>query len=973
MSSNHEYQELEDKLKEAIEGEVSFDNDYKALYATDSSNYRQIPIGVVFPKSKEDILATVRLANQFDVPLLTRGGGTSLAGQCCNSAIIMDFSKHYNKILEIDTKNKTARIQTGLVLDDLNRELEKHDLIFGPDPATHNHCTLGGMMGNNSCGIHSVMAQVEDGGIRTSDFVESLEVLTYQGEQFEVGKTSDEELEKIITKADGKAEIYGRLRQLRDKYIEDIKTGIPQIPRRVSGYNLDELLPENNFNVARSLVGTESTCAVFLEATVRLIDLPKKRALVLLGYPSVYEAGDHVTDIMKYKPIGLEGMDKKLITYMHKRGLHEQTLKFLPDGDGWLLVEFGGDSEEDAKKNAEKMMTALKKKSDAPNMKLFDNPEEEEKVWQIRESGLGATAFVQGLPDMWPGWEDSAVPPAKVGEYLRDLRELFQKYDYHPSVYGHFGQGCIHCRIGFDLKTDAGIKKYKEFTNEAADLVVSYGGSLSGEHGDGQSRGPLLHKMYGENLMEAFHKFKDIWDPDGKMNPGKVIDSYARDENLRLGRGFHPGEKETYFKYPEDKGSFHRATMRCVGVGECRKTESGYMCPSYMVTRDEKHVTRGRTHLLFEMMRGKEIKDDWESKEVKESLDLCLACKGCLGECPVNVDMATYKAEFFAHYYENHTRPRSAYAFGLIDQWAEMASKMTGPVNFMSGNEAFSSIMKGMGGIAPEREIPKFADEPFTHKHKDMQIDKPEENMVMLWPDTFNNFFFPEVLEAATKTLEAAGFKVVIPKKKFCCGRPLYDFGMLDRAKNYLNGILEDLSEEIQAGMSFVGLEASCIAVFRNEMGNLFPNDNNAIRLKENFKTLPEFILENEDRFQFKKLNQTALLQRHCHHQNVMGYEADMEVFKKIGVDVHAPDSGCCGMAGSFGFEEGEKYEISMKVGERRILPAVREMDEDLLMTDGFSCREQIKHGAGKMPEHPAEIIARAVVKNKVESQKQEQ
>lgn len=966
MTSNLLHDKLEKRLNEALKGEVAFGKDYQALYATDSSNYRQVPVGVVFPKDKDDIIATVNICREFNMHLLTRGGGTSLAGQCTNSGVVMDLSRHYNKILNIDPDKKTARVQTGLVLDHLNSALEEYDLIFGPDPATHTHCTFGGMMGNNSCGIHSVMAQVEDGGIRTEDFVEAMEVLTYDGNVFEVGETSEEELKNIISKGGRQGEIYKQLQELRDEYKKDIKEGIPQIPRRVSGYNLDDLLSENNFQVAQALVGTESTCAVFLEATVRLVKRPKKRSLVLLGYPDVFEAGDHVPEIMKHKPIGLEGMDDKLVNYMHKRHLHEEDLGLLPDGNGWLLVEFGGDSKEDADNQAKKLMEDLKNNAngDAPNMKLYDDPAEEARVWEIRESGLGATAFVQGLPDMWPGWEDSAVPPEKVGDYLRDLRKLFQKYDLHPSVYGHFGQGCIHCRIGFDLKTKKGIEKYMRFTDEAADLVVSYGGSLSGEHGDGQARGPLLQKMYGDRLMEAFHKFKEIWDPDWKMNPGKVIDPMERDQNLRLGTDFRPREHdETYFQYPDDKGSFHRATMRCVGVGECRKTESGTMCPSYMVTRDEKHSTRGRAHLLFEMMRGNEIPGDWKSKEVKESLDLCLACKGCLDECPVNVDMATYKAEFLAHYYKNKPRPRSAMAFGLIDKWAEMATHMSGPANFLSHHKVFSNIIKSIGGVAPQREIPRFADKAFTRKFRTKNNDYNLENAVMLWPDTFNNYFFPEVLEAAARVLRSAGYDVIIPNQKFCCGRPLYDYGMLDKAKSYLLRILDQLSDQIQQGIPFIGLEASCVAVFRNELQNLFPNDNNGIRLRENFKTLPEFILEHEDRFKFKKLNKTALLHRHCHHNAVMGYDADLEVMKKIGVEAHVPDSGCCGMAGSFGFEKGEKYEISMKVGEHRTFPNVRKMDQELLITDGFSCREQIKHGTGRLPQHTAEVIAQALKK----------
>lgn len=470
------YSKIEQELRQALEGEVHFEKEYRLLYATDSSNYRQLPIGVILPKNKQDIIKTVKYCNKYQLPLLTRGGGTSLAGQCCNEGLIMDFSKYYNQVLDIDTKNKKIRVQTGMVLDELNKILQPHHLIFGPDPATHNHCTIGGMMGNNSCGVHSVMAAMDTGKARTSDFVESMEVLTYSGKVMEVGETPAGKLQDTVEANDEKSKILKQLLHIQEEYQEEIRYEYPPIPRRVSGYNLDELLPENNFHVAKALVGSESTCVIFLEATLSLIDLPKAKSLLLLGYPSVFEAGDHVPEILKSRPIALEGMDEKLVNYMHKRGLHEEDLKLLPNGKGWLLVEFGGDTKEEADKQAKKLMKSLEENAekDPPAMKLYDDQQEESEIWEIRESGLGATAFVKGLPDMWPGWEDSAVPPHRVGDYLRELKKLFHKYDYHPSVYGHFGQGCIHCRIGFDLKTHKGIKKYKQFTQEAAALEVRY-------------------------------------------------------------------------------------------------------------------------------------------------------------------------------------------------------------------------------------------------------------------------------------------------------------------------------------------------------------------------------------------------------------------------------------------------------------------------------------------------------------------
>ena len=613
----------------------------------DGSNYRQTPIGVVLPKSKEDVVNAIAVARQFGAPITGRGCGTSLAGQCCNVAVILDMSKYFNRVLEIDAAKKLGRVEPGCICDDLRHAAMKDGLIFGPDPATHNHCTLGGMIGNNSCGVHSVMAEFNGPGARTSDNVHELEILTYDGLQMRVGPTSEDELASIIREGGRRGEIYGKMKALRDKYAPLIREKFPNIPRRVSGYNLPDLLPENGFNVARALVGSEGTLVTVLEATLHLIHNPQARSLLVLGYKDVYEAGDHAPDIFEHQPTGLEGIDHKLIGYMKKTGLHPGDLKLLPEGKGFLLAEFGGDSKEESDAKAREVMAIIKGKPNAPSMKLFDDPAEEAMLWEIRESGLGATAFVPGLPDTWPGWEDSAVPPKQVGPYLRKLRDLFHKYDYEASLYGHFGQGCIHCRIPFDLKTAHGLEKYRAFASDAADLVLSFGGTLSGEHGDGQARAELLPKMYGAEIMEAFREFKSIWDPQWKMNPGKVIEAYPILENLRLGADYNPREPKTHFQYPDDQGSFARAALRCVGVGKCRRLEGGTMCPSFMVTREEKDATRGRAHLLFEMLRGEVIgKNGWRDDAVADALDLCLACKGCKADCPVNVDMATYKAEF---------------------------------------------------------------------------------------------------------------------------------------------------------------------------------------------------------------------------------------------------------------------------------------------------------------------------------------
>src|SRR5665213_3126983 len=636
-SSNVDAQGLERALRATVRGEVRFQDGDRALYATDSSNYRQVPIGVVIPHDAGDVAATFAACRKFDAPITSRGCGTSLAGQCCNVAVIIDYTKYMNHVVELDAANKRMRVEPGIVLDVLNHTAKASGLIFGPDPATHNHCAIGGMIGNNSCGVHSVMAQFYGGGARTSDNIESLEILTYDGLRMRVGKTSDAELEQIIRDGGRRGEIYQGLKAIRDKYADLIRSRYPKIPRRVSGYNLDELLPENGFNVARALVGSESTLVTIVQATLKLLTAPKARTLLVLGYSSLPESGYAVMDILPHKPIGLEGMDDKLLDFMRRKGLNVNDISLLPKGNAWLLVEFGADTKAEADNKAKALIEELKKKKNPPDTSIFDIPDQEQKLWQIRESGLGATAWVPGEPNGGPGWEDSAVAPEHVGDYLKDLRDLFNKYEYYPSIYGHFGQGCIHCRIGFDFLTEDGIEKYKRFTVEASHMVVKYGGSLSGEHGDGQARGDLLEIMFGKELVQAFKEFKQIWDPGWRMNPGKIVDTYGQLNDLRLGTDFNPPQLKTHFQFPDDAFSWQRISQKCVGVGDCRRHEGGTMCPSYMVTREEMHSTRGRARLLFEMLQGEVIRDGWRSEEVKEGLDLCLACKGCQSDCPVHV------------------------------------------------------------------------------------------------------------------------------------------------------------------------------------------------------------------------------------------------------------------------------------------------------------------------------------------------
>jgi len=944
---------LVDELRGQIRGEVRFDAGSRALYSADASNYRQVPIGVVIPRDAEDVIQTIAICRRHGMPILPRGGGTGLAGQSCNVAIVLDMSRYMHNIIEIDPQRKLARVQPGLILDDLRDAAEQYHLTFGPDPATHKYCTIGGMIGNNSCGVHSVMAG------KTVENTEELDILTYDGLRMRVGPTSEAELTQIIAAGGRRGEIYARLKALRDQYASLIRARYPDIPRRVSGYNLDQLLPENGFHVARALVGTEGSCVTVLEATLRLVDSPRARALLVLGYPDPYIAADHVVEILAYQPVGLEGFDTRLVANVQKKHLYPTDI--LPEGGGWLMVEFGGEDKQEATDRARALMADLQKKGHAPSMKLFEDPKETEEVWGIRESGLGASARVPGQNDTWPGWEDAAAPPDRLGDYLRDFRKLTDKYGYDCPLYGHFGQGCVHMRIDFDLKTAAGIKKFRAFIEEAADLVVRYGGSLSGEHGDGQARAELLPKMFGPELVQAFREFKYIWDPEGKMNPGKVVDAYLLDQNLRLGVDYNPPQLPTHFKFPDDDGSFARATLRCVGVGRCRRLSGGTMCPSFMVTREESASTRGRAHALFEMLQGDVIANGWRDKHVAETLDLCLSCKGCKRDCPVNVDMATYKAEFLSHYYKGRLRPPSAYALGLIYWWARLASIAPGMANFVTQAPMLRDAVKVIAGVALARQLPAFAPQTFTDWFRQRGPRNQGQPQVILWPDTFNNYFHPETASAAVEVLEAAGYHVVVPQQSLCCGRPLYDFGMLDTAERLLRQILETLRPQIRSGTPIIGLEPSCLAVFRDELINLFPADEDAQRLSKQSFLLSEFLAQQATHYRLPQLYRKAIVHGHCHHRAIMGMSAEEMVLRKLGLDFAIPDPGCCGMAGAFGFEK-DHYAISVKVGERILLPAARQATKDtLIIADGFSCRTQIEQATGRRALHLAQVIQMAM------------
>jgi FAD/FMN-containing dehydrogenase/Fe-S oxidoreductase len=943
-------QALEARLRSTVKGEVRFDEATRALYATDASNYRQVPIGLVIPKDIDDVTNTIAACREFGAPVLSRGGGTSVAGQCCNVAVIVDFSKYMSAIVAIDPQTRRARVQPGIVLDALRDQAEVHQLTFAPDPATHSRCTLGGMIGNNACGVHALF------GGKTVDNVESLDILLYDGTRMRVGRTSEEELTAIIAEGGRRGEIYAGLRRLRDTYSTLVRERFPDIPRRVSGYNLDQLLPENGFNVARALVGSEGTCVTILEAECELKPSPQHRRLVALGFSDAFVAADHVPAVLAHKPIGLEGFDGLLVEFMLRKNLLTDDVKLLPSGKGFLLCELGADSPADADRMAHGLIEASAQFSEVPIATLYT-----ERVWRVRESGLGACVFVPGEKNGCEGWEDSAVPPELLGAYLRELFALIELYGYRTPMYGHFGQGCVHLRITFDFTTDKGVANFSSFLDQAADIVLKYGGSFSGEHGDGQARAALLPKMFGPELMQAFAEFKALWDPLNRMNPGKLIDPiavYQPTDNLRIGPGYQSARPKTWFQYPADHGSFGEATSRCVGVGACRKQDSGTMCPSYMATREEKHSTRGRAHLLWELMQGKVLSDGWRNKEVREALELCLSCKACKTECPVNVDMATWKSEFLAHYYEGRPHPLHHYAFGYMDRWASMASIAPRLANLPMRIPGVSSVLKSILGIAQQRRLPAFASENFRSTFAP-QPTGADSTPVLLWPDTWNNYFHPQALHSAAKVLAAAGTSVQIPKKHVCCGRPLYDFGFLDEARRYLLRILDEFEPQIAAGIPVVMLEPSCATVFRDELINFFPNDERAIRLSKQTIMLSEMLARQSQQWQPPQMpGRRIVVHGHCHQKTQMTMKDELKLLRATGAQVDMLDSGCCGMAGPFGFE-ADKYEVSQTLAERVLLPAVRAAGkDDLLVSNGFSCREQIQQNTPRTAIHLAEVLA---------------
>ncbi|MFI0821105.1 FAD-binding and (Fe-S)-binding domain-containing protein [Streptomyces sp. NPDC021098] len=945
-----------DALARADCGEVYGDAGRRAQYAADASNYRQVPLAVVFPRTRRHVLAALSACRRLGVPVTARGAGTSTSGQAVGPGVVLDFSRHFNRLLALDPRARTATVEPGIVLDDLQTAAAGHGLLFGADPSTHSRCTLGGMIGNNACGTHSVAWG------RTADNIEELEVVTYRGTVVRLGEMTQDEIDRAIAAGDDRGRLIASLYGLARRNLATLRTEVGRFPRQVSGYALEHLLPERRFHLARALVGSEGTLAVVLSATVRLIPRPPARALVVLGYEDACAAADAVPALLDHPLLALEGLDQALTDVVTRPETHA-AIDTLPAARAWLFAELGGDTADELAPRAQALVTAAERTAGLTGSEVITDPGRARRLWRIREDGAGLATRLPDGSEAWPGWEDAAVPPGRLGSYLRKFNELMDRHRLSGAVYGHFGEGCLHVRIDFDFSTEHGTAVFRAFVTDAAELVVAHGGSLSGEHGDGQARSALLPLMYGPEVIALFEEFKNIWDPDNGLNPGMIVRPLPVDGNLRVTPHRTPLPLTTVFPFHADDGDFAKATRRCVGVGKCRTATpgGGVMCPSYRVTRDEKDSTRGRARLLYEMTQGEVITDGWRSPEVRDALDLCLSCKACGTDCPVGVDMATYKSEFLHHHYKRRIRPASHYSMGWLPLLSRPAARMPRLVNVLTSSR-LAPLVKRLGGIAAEREIPRFADQTFLSWFRaHAPGGDGHRGPVMLWVDSFNNHFTPEVLRAGVAVLENAGFQVRVPEGTQCCGLTWITTGQLGVARRIARCTTAALAPAVREGIPVVGLEPSCTAALRGDLPELLDGDDDARALARATVTLAELLVHRAPDWQAPALDARSLSQTHCHQHATSGFGADTTLLHRMGVDNTALDSGCCGLAGNFGFERGH-YDVSVAAGEQVLLPAVRAAAPGThILADGFSCRTQIAQRTDRTATHLAQLIARAL------------
>ncbi|MBQ0925532.1 FAD-binding and (Fe-S)-binding domain-containing protein [Saccharopolyspora endophytica] len=940
---------LWEALKAVVVGEVAADAATLATHSTDASNYRHIPLAVVRPRSADDVLAALRVCAERGVAVLPRGAATSIGGQATNEAVILDFTRHLNRVVHIDPTSRTARVEPGVVLDALRAEAARYGLTFGPDPSTHSRCTLGGMIGNNACGSHSIAWG------KTVDNVRSLEIALHDGTRLEVGRTSPAELERLCARTDAVGELYRALRSLRDRYLADIRTGFPVLPRRVSGYNLEFLLPENGFDVAKALVGSEGTCAVVLSATVDLVAAPAARALAVLGFADCVAAAEAVPALLDLPAITMEGIDVRLVDALDARRPGRRAE--LPEGTAWLYLETGGGTPAEAENAARQVVDR------APELgasaRLVAEPADQRALWRIREEGAGLATRLADGSEAWSGWEDAAVPPEQLGSYLREFETLLDEHGRTGVVYGHFGDGCLHVRIDFPFTATEARERYRAFLTEAAELVVAHGGSLSGEHGDGQARAELLPLMFSTRMMAAFRDFKAAFDPDGRMNPSRLVNPAPLDADLRVVVAPPTLPTRAELALHADNGDLAAASRRCVGVGQCLSSSGGVMCPSYRATGQEQHSTRGRARLLFEMLAGQVVTGGWRSPEVREALDLCLGCKGCKTDCPVGVDMASYKAEFLSRFHRRRLRPAAHYAMGALPRWLSIGSAAPRLVNALIRSRV-SGVLKRVGGIAPEREIPELADTTFRQWFVTRQRRVANGAPVVLWPDTFTNHFDPKTGRDAVAVLESLGYSVHLPETGVCCGLTWYSTGQLGTARRVLRRSLDVLHPWLQQGVPVIGLEPSCTALLRADAAELLPDDARVPLLSDSVRTFAEQVGRVSELPVISR-ERRVLTQVHCHQHADLGFDPDHALLARVVEDIDVVDGGCCGLAGNFGFERGH-YDVSVACAEQQLLPAVRAaQDGTAVNADGFSCRTQIRQLSASEPVHLATLTARAL------------
>lgn len=922
------------ELKRAGVAEVEADNRRRAEYATDASNYRVVPSAVAYPRATDEVEAAVAAAAALQLPVTTRGGGTSTAGNSIGTGLVLDFSRHLNRVLHVDPEARTATVEPGAILDAVTAAAASHGLRYGPDPSTHARATVGGSIGNNACGPRALKYG------RTADNVVALDLLTATGDRLDARRFGRNGLP-----GDG---LLGGLGALVRDNLGLIRTEFGRFTRQVSGYSFEHLLPENGADLAKFLAGTEGTLGVMLGATVRLVESPRAVALCVLGYADMPAAADAVPGLLPHGMVALEGMDAQLVDVVRRRR-GEAAVPELPRGEGWLFVETSGETEAEAIANAEKLVAD----ADCLDHAIVTGPTARA-LWRIREDGAGLGGRTPSGEPAWPGWEDAAVPPERLGAYLREFNALMREHRLDGLSYGHFGDGCVHVRIDFPFADGGDV--FRAFVTDAATLVGSHGGSLSGEHGDGRARGELLRHMYSADAVAMFGRAKQLFDPSGLLNPGVIADPLPVDADLRV-----PAAKSLTrglgFAYANDGGDLATAVHRCTGVGKCRAdttASGGVMCPSYLATRDEKDSTRGRSRVLQELANGGLVKG-YAAPELEESLDLCLSCKGCSSDCPAGVDMATYKAEVLHQRYKRKLRPASHYALGMLPRWARLASLTPKLANASLRSATLARVAKRAGGIDQRRPLPEFATRTFRKLFRSHVAATG--TPVLLWVDTFTDHFSPEVGRAAVRVLEAAGYSVRIVEKPVCCGLTWISTGQLDGAKRQLLRSLDGLTDAIEGGWPIVGLEPSCTAVLRHDLAGLLPDDPRTPKVVSQTRTLAELLAATPGWTTPRLDDVTAVAQPHCHQHAVMGWQADAALLADAGASVDAV-GGCCGLAGNFGVEQGH-YEVSVAVAETALLPAVRNAPADaVVLADGFSCRTQLEQLADTHGVHLAQLLA---------------